>query len=184
MSVSEGDFLLRAGCCCRHAASASFAALPSLAAAAPVGPPTHSLTHPLAGPRWARTRCPAWQTCSASSWCVPAASRRQRTRQGPLRAEPGLCSVVQRPETATPPAPVNVCLPPHSLTQLLRPAKPGAKSRLCVLGKKRLPSARRHEVHGGVRGGSSEAVPGRGRAHWRAAAAAGSAPGETIDSPC
>ncbi len=29
---------------------------------------------------------------------------------------------------------------------LLHPSKSGVKSRLCVLGKKRLPSARRHEV--------------------------------------
>ena len=32
---------------------------------------------------------------------------------------------------------------------LLRPSKAGVSSRLCVVGKKRLPSARRHEVSGG-----------------------------------
>lgn len=37
---------------------------------------------------------------------------------------------------------------------LLRPTKPGGKkSRLCVVGKKRLPSVRRHEVGGLQEGG-------------------------------
>ena len=31
--------------------------------------------------------------------------------------------------------------------------RPGAKARLCVVGKKRLPSARRHEVRGQARQG-------------------------------
>ena len=79
--------------------------------------------------------------------------------QGRMRTWPARLPL---PRVSTPQACSNLAPTRLHSFQLLRPSKPGATARLCVLGKKRLPSARRHEV----------LVRHTGRAASRTAAAA------------